>query len=266
MSFLDRISVLILTHNEAPNIGRTLDALERLPEVVVLDSGSTDGTLDIVARYPNVRAVIHPFDSHSAQWTHGLTACGLKYRWVLALDADYVASAAIVDEIAELRPNNDVCGYRVAFRYCIDGRPLSGSLYQSHVVLYRRDRVSYKQEGHTQRLVVDGRIEDLQGRINHDDRKPLSRWLISQQKYAKLEADFLLATARTDLGWVDRIRLMGWPAPILVFFYTLIISRCILDGWPGWLYVLQRTVAEAMIALELAERRVRVATNHSPQG
>ena len=50
---------------------------------------------------------------------------------------------------------------------------------------------------------------------------------------------------------------MGWPAPILVFLYTLVWKRCILDGWAGWLYVLQRTLAEVMLALEIVDRRLR---------
>ena len=90
-----------------------------------------------------------------------------------------------------------------------------------------------------------------------DDRKPLSRWFASQQRYAKLEADYSSATPRADLGRADRVRLLGWPAPILVFFYTLIVKRCALDGWAGWLYVLQRTFAEMMIALEIVDRRLR---------
>jgi hypothetical protein len=50
---------------------------------------------------------------------------------------------------------------------------------------------------------------------------------------------------------------MGWPAPILVFFYTLIVKRCALDGWAGWLYVLQRTFAEVALAMEIVDRHVR---------
>jgi hypothetical protein len=96
----------------------------------------------------------------------------------------------------------------------------------------------------------------LRARVDHDDRKPLSRWLASQQKYAMLEAGHLLSKPSAMLSRADRIRLMAWPAPTLVFFYTLIIKRCILDGWPGWLYVLQRTFAETLIALEIVDRRL----------
>ena len=61
---------------------------------------------------------------------------------------------------------------------------------------------------------------------------------------------------------------MGWPAPIGALLYTLLIKGCLLDGWVGWYYALQRTIAEAMIALELLERRflLRAGRNDLPPG
>jgi hypothetical protein len=66
-----------------------------------------------------------------------------------------------------------------------------------------------------------------------DDRKPISQWFSSQARYASLEASHLLRGGMSNLGWVDRIRLLMVPAPILMFFYVLFIKRCLLDGWPG---------------------------------
>ena len=129
MSFLDKVSVLILTFNEAPNIGHTLTALSAFPEVVILDSGSTDETLAIATSFTNVRICHRPFDNHSAQWNHGLTACGLRGEWVLALDADYLVPASLVVEITALAPSGDVAGYRTEFTFWIMGKPLSRSLY-----------------------------------------------------------------------------------------------------------------------------------------
>lgn len=255
--FLADVSVLILTYNEAANIGRTLSALSRFPEVIVLDSGSTDATCDIAAGFPNVRILTRPFDEHAAQWNFGLSQCGIVRPWILALDADFVLADSLTEEIARLAPDESTAGFRISFRYCIFGRALSGNLYPPLVALYRRDRACYVQEGHTQRAVVDGAILSLNGRIDHDDRKPLSRWLASQQNYARLEATHLLAKPTGNRRFSDRIRLMGWPAPIAVFLYTLVVKRCLLDGWPGWLYVLQRTLAEIMIAIEIVDRRSR---------
>lgn len=260
--FLQGVAAVILTYNEEPNIARTLDALRRLPEIVVLDSGSTDATCDIAHEYPNVRTVQRRFDRHATQWNFGLTQCGIERPWVLALDADYVFPPALIDEIAGLCADTSVAGYRCSFRYCIYGRPLSAALYTPVVVLFRREAAFYIQQGHTQRAVIAGEIRDLHARIDHDDYKPLSRWLISQQRYASIEAEYLLSTPVARLRLVDRIRLMGWPAPFLVLVYTLLAKRCILDGWTGWLYVLQRVLAEVMIALEIVDRRMRVRSPH----
>ena len=256
MSFLEHICVLIITFNEDPNIGRTLDALAAFSEIVVLDSGSTDDTQAIVARYANARLVTRAFDDHASQWNFALCQTGITRPWVLALDADYVLPAACVDEIAQLAPSDDIDGFAAGFRYCIGGRPLSATLYPSATVLYRRTQARYIQTGHTQRIVVTGATGMLRARIDHDDRKPLARWLDSQRKYARLEACYLVNAAPASLGRTGRLRRMAWPAPLLVFVYTLIVKRCILNGRVGWFYVLQRTLAEIMIALEVLEARL----------
>lgn len=72
MNFLKQIGVLILTYNEEANIGRTLEALTSFPEIVVLDSGSTDATPEIVSSFPNARMLTRPFDEHAKQWNYGL--------------------------------------------------------------------------------------------------------------------------------------------------------------------------------------------------
>jgi len=257
VSFLQQVSVLILTFNEAPNIGRTLDGLKSFPEVLVLDSGSTDETLAIAARYPNVRVASRPFDNHSAQWNHGLTACGLGREWVLALDADYLLPTALGEEITALAPAAEVAGYQTGFRYGVWGKVLSGSLYPPVVTLYRRARAHYVQDGHTQRVVVDGGIGLLQARILHDDRKPLARWLASQDRYAQLEYDLLLGKPWSALRWRDRLRRMKIITPWLVPLYCLTVGLGLLDGRAGAYYALQRGVAEAILSLKLFEAQWR---------
>lgn len=253
--FLRQITVLILTWNEEDNIGRTLAALTRFGHVVVLDSGSTDGTEAIVAAAGNARVARRPFDTHAAQWNHGLAACGIATPWVLALDADYVLTPELVDEIAALEPAADVAGYRLSFRYCIHGRPLSGALYPPVVALFRHEGAKYVQAGHTQRLAMDGTVRDLEHTAMHDDRKPLARWLQSQQAYARLEAQYLMEHGGRRL--TDRVRRLLIPAPFLVLVHALLVKGCVRDGWRGWFYALQRVYAEILIALELLDRRLR---------
>lgn len=263
--FLDQVTVLMLTYNEAPNIDRSLSALSRFSDVVVLDSFSDDLTSEIVAGFRNTRLHKRAFDNHASQWNFGLQATGIDRPWVLALDADYVVPEALVDEISRLKPDPEIGGYSVSFRYCIQGHALSGSLYPSHIALFRRTDAHYVQHGHTQRLFVSGKVVALRARIDHDDRKPLARWLRSQHNYARLEVDYLLSLPRSKRRRVDRVRLTGVLAPPLVFLYTLIARGCIFNGWHGWMYVLQRTVAEVLIAVELIDRRLASGVRSLPR-
>jgi glycosyltransferase involved in cell wall biosynthesis len=255
MSFLEQVAVLILTRNEQDNIARTLHALSRFPEILVLDSGSDDSTRDIILATPNARLATRSFDAHAAQWNHGLSLLNDKRPWALALDADYVLTDEIVDEIAALSPDVAISGYRASFRYCIDGKPLRASLYPPAIVLFRRTRAVYVQQGHTQRLQLDGAVLPITASLLHDDRKPLSRWLEAQRRYAQLEVDHLLSTPSQDLRRMDRLRLKAWIMPLLVLPYTLLVKRCLFDGWRGRFYGLQRLVAETMICLAILERR-----------
>jgi glycosyltransferase involved in cell wall biosynthesis len=248
---------MILTFNEEANIGRTLDKLTWANRILVIDSGSTDHTLEIVSRYPQALVIRRDFDTAAPQCNFGLAR--IESEWVLSLDADYVLSDELVSEIAALQPNKSVCGFWANFVYRIFGRPLRASLYPRRAVLYRKASANYVDEGHTQRVRINGETLNLMHPIYHDDRKPISRWFSSQARYASLEASHLLSRGRT-LGSIDRIRLLIVPAPLLVFFHVLFIKRCLLDGWPGWYYTLQRVCAETMLSIELLDRRLRSAT------
>jgi glycosyltransferase involved in cell wall biosynthesis len=253
---LAHITPVILTRNEAPNIARVLAKLAWARDIVVVDSHSTDETAALVSTLPNARLFLRGFDSHAQQWTYALAETGIATDWMLALDADYVLTDELIAEMAALDPQAPVAGYSVRFDYCVAGEPLRGSLYPPVTVLFRRARARYVQDGHTQRVAIDGAVSRLTGRIRHDDRKPLARWLSAQQRYVALEAEHLLAAPRSSLRRTDRIRLLGWPAPILVFLYALLWKGCLLDGWRGWLYVLQRTLVETMLALKIVDRRL----------
>jgi hypothetical protein len=251
----DQITPLIITYNEAPNIGRTIAKLLWARRIVVIDSGSTDGTVEILRTYPQVEVLQRPFIDASSQCNFGLAQ--VSSPWVLSLDADYEVSDNLVCELSSLAPSKSIVGYRAHFVYRINGRSLRGSLYPPRTVLYRRERARYRQEGHTQRVVLDGEVLPLDGVIYHDDRKPLGRWVASQQRYAREEANYLVGACPGALRRIDKIRLMGWPAPIGALFYALFIKGCLFDGWPGWYYALQRTIAEMLIALEIIDRRWR---------
>ncbi len=255
MQFLDGITPLIITFNEIANIERTLAPLGWARRIVVIDSGSTDGTLEILARDPRIVVHHRPFDSFAEQCNFGLGK--IESDWVLSLDADYELSPALVEELRALFPSEAVVGFRAAFVYRLYGRPLRGSLYPPRTVLYRVRNGQYADEGHGHRVRLAGEVAALRAPIYHDDRKPLSRWLQSQLKYAARESNHLLAMPRDEMSRADKVRAMGWPAPILVFLYVLFAKGAVLDGPAGWYYAFQRLLAEVLLALELLDRRLK---------
>src|SRR6185437_15773406 len=99
---LDSVTPVLLTHNEGPNIGRTLAKLAWAKDIVVVDSGSTDGTLGILKANARVRVFTRPFDNHCAQWRYAMQDTGIRNPWVLRLDADYQMSDSLIAEIATL--------------------------------------------------------------------------------------------------------------------------------------------------------------------
>src|SRR5436190_12644315 len=250
---LEQITPLILTYNEAPNIGRTLERLRWARDIVVVDSFSNDETLESVSRFPQARIFQRQFDNFASQCNFGLKETGIHTDWVLSLDADYILTEELIDELTVARPNNDVNGFRARFTYCIYGLRLRSGVYPPVVALFRPKRGVYRQDGHAHRVVVEGQIEDLHAPILHDDRKPLSRWFHSQGNYTSLEAEKLLVEPREELSWTDRIRRLRIVAPVAMLFYCLIIRGGILDGWAGFYYAFQRMIAEAMLSVRLLE-------------
>lgn len=248
---LDQITPLILSYNEAPNIGRTLKQLGWAREVVVVDSYSDDSTVEILSGFPQVRLFQRNFDTHARQWNFGLKETGISSEWVMALDADFVLSPELVEEIKQLRPNAEVGAYRAPFVFCIHGRKLRSAVCPPATLLFRRAAAEFVQDGHTQKVQVAGRNESLSAPVFHDDRKPLSRWLKSQKRYAQLEAAKILHTPTPTLDFADRIRRLRVVAPVGMGLYCLLVRGGILDGRAGVFYAGQRMTAELMLSVFL---------------
>jgi len=251
---LDRITPLVLTFNEAPNIGRSLAGLRWAKRVIVVDSFSNDDTVAIARSFSNVQVLQRRFDNFATQWNFAFDSGAIDSEWVLALDADYGVTEALARELELLQPSAEVSGYRARFRYCIDGVPLRGSLYPPVTVLFRRAVARFVQEGHTQRVrLASGRCEWLKSEMLHDDRKSFALWLNAQERYATEEAEKLRAARFAELSWPDRVRKIPFLSAPLVGLHCLTFKGCALDGRRGLHYAGQRALAELILSLKLIE-------------
>lgn len=258
---IEQITPLILTFNEAPNIDRTLKRLIWAQKIVVIDSYSTDNTLEILQSYPQVEVFEHKFESFASQCNYGLEK--VQSQWVLSLDADYILSEELIEEIKSLPQKPNVDSYFVNFKYCVFGKPLRGTLYPPRQVLYRQDKAAYQEDGHAHRVRVDGHFSVLKSYIYHDDRKSLDRWLNAQNKYMIIESKKILTTPNSELSFSDRIRKQKIIAPLAILFYCLILKQGILDGWAGWYYAFERMLAETLLSIRLIEMEKLLPNNQN---
>ena len=248
---------MIITLDEEANLVRSLASLHCLRDILIVDSGSSDATLELSkSAHPDVKIVTRDFDSFAQQCNFGLSH--VSTEWVLSIDGDYILTPELVDEIESLNPPDDVVGYSAEFNYCVHGYRLRNTVYPPRTILYRRRLAEYRDEGHGHRVQIGGRVLKLMGKVDHDDRKPLSHWIRSQDRYAKIEAQHLLARPASQLSRQDRLRKKIYFAPAAMFLYLLIGRGLILDGWPGWYYVMQRTIAEMLLSLRLLTERQRL--------
>jgi glycosyltransferase involved in cell wall biosynthesis len=246
------VTPVILTKDEEPNIGRTLAQLAWASEVIVVDSGSSDATVEIARRFPNVRVLTRAFDEHAKQWAFGQQQ--VRTPWFLALDADYFLPDDFMRELQSLEPKA-IRGYRAPFRYAVRGRVLRASLYPPRIVLAATSHATFWQDGHTQRIAVDGEAGDLQTAIVHDDRKSFRSFVERQKRYMAQEAGKLRVRDPRSLGLAARVRKLVVVAPVAVLLHTLFVKGLILDGRAGLQYAWERFMAELILSRELLRRR-----------
>jgi glycosyltransferase involved in cell wall biosynthesis len=245
----NQLSVLLITYNEEINIYRTLSSLTWISDVLIIDSGSTDKTIDIISQFPNTRIIHRKFDTFANQCNFGLSC--LESEWVLSIDADYVIPSTLSNEIYQtlrLYIHDDYyAAFQIKFKYCINGKPIRSGLLPSRTCLYRREHASYVDQGHGHRVVVNGRVGMLKNKIYHDDRKSILTWLVNQTRYQSSEAKMLSQSTLQDLPTQDLIRKYSFLAPFSAFFMCIFLRGGILDGKEGVIYAFQRVIAESLL-------------------
>ena len=270
-------SVVILTFNEEPNIERCLSSLGDLDDVLLIDSGSTDRTVEI-AEGMGARVLRRAFDDFAGQRNFALESGALRHDWVLHLDADEELTDAFRAALRDLRGEDTLDGYRVPSKTMLNGAWLRhAGMYPTYQVrIGHRDRLRFKQVGHGQREASPPeRIGTFDvPYLHHNFSHGLAAWFAKHVRYASDEADQALRE-RAEAGDAaattgDRTegrrslkrlanRLPGFVRPLARFAYVYFVRRGILDGRAGFLYASMLAIYEGMIAVLIAERSSRNA-------
>lgn len=260
------VTPVVLTYNEAPNIGRTLETLQWAARVVVVDSGSTDATEQIARHYENVEWRTRSFDRHEAQWRFAIDTAAVDDGYLLALDADHQVPAPFVTELESSFLRGGYSGGIAGFEYRLLGHSIGTSLYPPRVVLFKPSALIVAQPGHTQEFSVTGPTYSFRARLVHDDRKKLERFVESQLRYAELERARL--SSGHKLRWTDRLRRSG-AMPAIAGLAAFFRAGGPFGGAAALRYAYERVTFECLLAIHLLNEKlhsIEQQTSRQPAG
>ena len=266
------ISVLILTLNEEINIADCLDSVSWADDVLVLDSGSTDRTVEI-AEAKGDRVMTRPFDNFASQRNYGLQEGNLKTEWVLHLDADERVTPGLRDELHTVARAGQHDAFRVPSKLIFQGQWLKhAGMYPTYQIRFgQKDALTFTQVGHGQRGdLPPERIGTLQEPLLHYAfSKGIADWFERHNRYSTDEAQHAVALQSESIDWAGllsddaqrRRRALKdlsyrFPfRPLLRFLYMYVGKRGFLDGKAGFDYCVMLAVYECMTMLKVRAER-----------
>ncbi len=264
-------SIYILTYNEELDIAACIESAMLSDDIIVVDSCSSDRTVEIASRYP-IRVLQHPFESHGQQRTWMLESIPPKYEWVYILEADERMTPELFAECVQTSQNPDYIGYYVAERVMFMNSWIRYSTqyprYQMR--LFRHGKVWFTDYGHTEREVCEGVTSFLKETYPHyTSSKGLSRWIEKHNRYSTDEAkETLYQLQQGKVNWrdlflgkseVERRRALKdlslrLPArPFLRFLYMYFLLGGCLDGRAGMAWCTLQAFYEYLILLKVWE-------------
>ncbi|WP_238325940.1 glycosyltransferase family 2 protein [Bryobacter aggregatus] len=222
-----KISAAIITFNEERNIGRAIESLRCCDEILVIDSGSSDRTVEL-AKIHGATVIETFWRGYAAQKNFAAESC--QHDWVLSIDADEALSESLEGEIWQLKKNGpSFDGYTMPRLAQYLGRWIlhSGWYPDRKVRLFHRSKAKWVGEYVHESVVVEGRVGHLETNLLHYTCSSLSEHLKSMDRYTTLAAEQIVAT-RKPIRWRNMAIDPAWT-----FFKSYFIQRGFLDGAEG---------------------------------
>jgi glycosyltransferase involved in cell wall biosynthesis len=255
------VTVIIPVRNEARNLPRCLQSLGEVGEVIVVDSQSTDTTVEIARQFGAQIVQFHYQGGWPKKRQWAMDNLPLSHDWILLLDADEVLNPELTSEIRRAIQSTEINGYYIALRMYFLGRVLRhGDASFWKLSLFRRGKGKYEcrlkdqdasmadMEVH-EHVFVEGKTARLQHALIHHNIESLSRYIQKHDEYSNWEANVLsqesggseisaslFGTQAQRRRWLKQ-RLFAVPgSPVLLFLYRYVFRLGLLDGVPGLIY------------------------------
>jgi glycosyltransferase involved in cell wall biosynthesis len=221
-----KLTVTVITLNEADRIEECLESVGWADEIIVVDSGSADGTPGL-ARHHGARVIIRDWPGYSPQ--KNFAAAEAANDWILSLDADERVTPELATEIAGVLRESHVAGYRVPRVTFHLGRWIrSTDWYPDYQLrLYDRRRARWAGKYVHESVRADGPVSDLRGELLHYAYRDLAHHFQTMDRYTTLAARQMFEEGRRA-GWLDLA-----VHPPAAFLRNYVLRGGFRDGVPG---------------------------------
>jgi glycosyltransferase involved in cell wall biosynthesis len=223
------ISVVLIALNEEKRLEAALKSVQGVAsEIIVVDGGSTDGTVRLAKRYTD-RVFERAWTNFADQKNFANSKAARP--WILSLDADERVSPELKEEILALKGREPSCaGFSIPRLVHYLGRWIrhSGWYPDRKVRLFRADRARWEGDYVHEELVFSGPVEKLEGPIHHFTYAGIADHVARINRFSDLGAQKLYAKREK----CRLVHLVGWPAGRFIRSYILKLG--ILDGFPGF--------------------------------
>ncbi len=226
----NKLSAVFITLNEIEHIDKVLSNVHFADEIIVVDSFSTDGTVERIKKRPNVKLIQREFHNYTDQKTFALSQA--SNDWVLFMDADERLTDKLKNEISTTinKDNNDISAYYFYRSFMFKNRLLRFSGWQSdkNFRLFRKSKVDFAKDRIVhETLVVDGKVADLKHKLIHYSYQNYQRYKGKMMKYGQMKAREELSKNYNPNGYHFIFR------PFYKFFNHYILRLGFLDGKKG---------------------------------
>lgn len=223
------VSVTVITRDEAANIDACLASVAWADEVLVVDCGSTDRTVEI-ARARGARVIVKDWPGYSAQ--KNFAAAEASNDWILSVDADERVTPELASEIrSTLATSPTIAGFRIPRVTWHLGRWIrTTDWYPDYQLrLYDRRRASWKERRVHESVTADGPVGQLKNELQHYAYRDITHHHQTMDRYTTLAAEDMYASGRRA-GVVD-VALH----PPAAFLRNYVLRRGFTDGMPGFI-------------------------------
>lgn len=228
---MPKISALIITLNEAKNIGFVIENLSFTDEIIVIDSFSEDDTVSIASAYPNVKVFKHEFQDFTQQRNYALGKA--NFEWILFLDADERVPEPLQKEILDtVNQKYAADAYFFYRKFIFQGKPLHFSGWQTdkNIRLFKKNKAKYTEKRLVHEVLrVDGTISSLKNKLIHHSYQDYDSYRNKMINYARLKAKELHHKGLKPNAFHYYVK------PFYKFMHAYVIRLGILDGRKGFI-------------------------------